>query len=92
MWSMQHGSQQLAEWIERSKLNQREAARKLGIHQSTLNKILKRTRLPGRHSAIAIRDTTGIPLDAWVETRVGNRRKTDRPNARKGQQWQGANA
>lgn len=89
---MQHGSQQLAQWIDRSKLSQTAAAEKLGVHKTTLNKILKGTRLPGRQIATTIRDTTGIPLDAWVPTRVGGRRKTDRPNYRNRSNWQGATA
>ena len=72
---MQHGSQQLAAWIERSKLTHTAAAGKLGIHKSTLSKILNKSRLPGRQIASDIRDLTGIPLDAWMPTQVGKGKK-----------------
>jgi transcriptional regulator with XRE-family HTH domain len=89
---MEHGALQLAEWIERKGLSQTAAAEKLGIHKATLNKILKRTRLPGRQNATVIRDMAGIPLDAWVPTRVAKRRSVIATKARKSQYWQGVNA
>ena len=58
---MEHGATQLADWIDRRfDGNQTDAAEKLGLHKSTLNKILKRTRLPGRQIATTLRDTAGI--------------------------------
>lgn len=89
---MEHGASQLAEWIARKGLSQSAAAEKFGIHKATLNKILKRTRLPGRQTATTFRDVAGVPLDAWVPTRVGTRRKGDRSKGRNSQYWQGANA
>jgi transcriptional regulator with XRE-family HTH domain len=68
---MQHGAQQLALWIARMGVTQTAAAGNLGIHKTTLSKILKRKRLPGRQIATNIRDLTGIPLDAWMPTPVG---------------------
>jgi transcriptional regulator with XRE-family HTH domain len=89
---MEHGSTQLADWIDRKGYGQAEAARKLGLHKSTLNKILKGTRLPGRQSAATIRDMAGVPLDAWVPTAVGKRAKRLAAKARNMQHFQGANA
>lgn len=88
---MQHGSKQLAGWIDRMGLNQREAARKLGMDFTTLNKLLKAKRFPGRQNAIAIRNLTGIPVDAWEPTLVGDSRKRAPRKAPKSQHWQSAN-
>jgi hypothetical protein len=90
---MEHGAKQLTDWIARRfDGNQTAAAEKLGLHKSTLNKILKRTRLPGRQIATALRDVAGIPLDAWVPTRVGKRPKPALPKGHNAQYWQGGNA
>ena len=89
---MEHGSTQLADWIDRKDYSQAEAARKLGLHKSTLNKILKGTRLPGRQSATTIRDVAGVPLDAWMPTAVVRRAKRLAAKARSTQHWQAANA
>lgn len=90
---MEHGSTQLADWIRRKfDGNQSQAANYLGLHKSVLNKILKRTRLPGRQTATQFRDEAGIPLDAWVPTRVGKRKKPQQGQGRNSQQWQAANA
>ncbi len=90
---MEHGASQLADWVARKfDGNQSHAANYLRLHKSVLNKILKRTRLPGRQTATLLRDEAGIPLDAWVPTRVGKRQKPQQPQGRKAQHWQGATA
>lgn len=78
---MQHGSVQLAAWLKRSGMNQREAAKHLGIHWTVLNKLLKGTRLPGRNTAIDLQATTGIPVVAWT-TRVAKVKKRKRASAK----------
>ena len=72
---MQYGSEQLVAWIERSRLTQSEAGEQLGLHRSTLNKILNGKRRPGRENAILIQRVAGIPVEAWSPTVVGKRRK-----------------
>ena len=89
---MEHGSQQLADWMARKGLNQRQASEELEIHHTTLNKILHGIRLPGRKNSIDIRDRTGIAVDAWEPTRVGRRSKRRSSKAQKPQYWQGGNA
>lgn len=76
-----NGSQQLKAWMKRSTLNQREASIHLGIHYTTLNKLLAGSRPPGRETAIDIEAKTGIPVAAWT-IRVGKRRKTVRAISR----------
>jgi hypothetical protein len=90
---MEHGSILLAEWIERRfDGKQSAAAEKVGVHKSVICKILKRTRLPGRSTSAALRDLAGIPLDAWVPTRVGKRRKPQQVKGQHRADWQGATA
>lgn len=88
---MEQGSTQLGDWLDRSRLDQRAGAKRLGIHYTTLNKFLTGVRSPGRETAIDIEAKTGIPVAAW-STRVGKRKKRPQPQGTKGQHWQGANA
>lgn len=88
---MQHGSQQLRDWLDRSKLNQREGADRLKIHYTTLNQWLSGRRVPGRQKATEIEREAGIPVVAWSTT-VGKSRKRQQSQAKIGQCLQGANA
>jgi transcriptional regulator with XRE-family HTH domain len=63
--------ERLAAWIERSKINQREAARLLGMDHTVLNQILKGRRGAGLSSAMRIERATGIPAEAWMPTDDG---------------------
>lgn len=74
---MQHGSLQLTAWLKRSKLDQREGAKVLKMHYTTLNKLLTMKRLPGREAAIELEEKTGIPVAAWT-TVVGKAKKPKR--------------
>lgn len=68
---MQSGRIQLAEWIERRDVNQREAARILEMDFTVLNKILLGHRTPGLATALAIEQRTGIVVESWMPTREG---------------------
>lgn len=70
------GRKRLAEWLERSKLSQRQAARILGFHWTHLNQILSGRRQPGLANAVHIESVTGIAVEAWLPTSVGA--KSDR--------------
>lgn len=59
-------TERLAQWIERSKLNQAEAARIIGMDPTQLSHILLRRRRPGLDNAVKIEKATGIQPDAWV--------------------------
>jgi len=61
-----NGRERLAQWISRSKLNQLEASRLIGIDPSQLNQILSGRRRPGLDNAVKIEHTTGIVVEAWV--------------------------
>lgn len=71
MTNGQSGRARLAQWIQRSKLNQIEASRVIGIHVTQLSQILAGNRRPGLDNAVKIETTTGIPVEAWVPTPVG---------------------
>lgn len=68
---MLHGRERLVAWIARSKVNQREAARILGLDHTYLNQILSGKRVPGLANAVKIETVTGIAVEAWVPTEVG---------------------
>lgn len=61
--------ERLALWIERSKINQLEAARIIGIDPTQLSQILNGKRRPGLDNATAIERKTGISVHDWVPTR-----------------------
>jgi transcriptional regulator with XRE-family HTH domain len=60
------GREQLAQWIERSKLTQVETARRIGIDPTQLSQILTGKRRPGLDNAVRIERATGIVVEAWV--------------------------
>lgn len=69
--------------MERRDLNQREAAKVLGIHYMCLNQYLQvgaRRRTPGLASALRIQEKTGIPVTIWALTTVSapKKRKIER--------------
>lgn len=63
---MQTGRERLHQWIERSKLNQVEAAEIIGMDYTQLNHILNGRRRPGLDTAVKIETATGIVVEAWV--------------------------
>lgn len=60
--------ERLAEWIERGKINQVEAARLIGIDKTQLSQILSGKRTPGLANAIKIEQATGIQPADWMPT------------------------
>lgn len=68
---MQHGRDLLKAWIDRMKMNQREAARLLGIDHTFLNQMLTGRRSPSLANAIKIEQRTGVSVESWVPTAVG---------------------
>ena len=59
------GADLLREWLDRSKLNQREGAQTLRLSESYMCKIMTGKRLPGRKNAIELERQTGIPVEGW---------------------------
>jgi transcriptional regulator with XRE-family HTH domain len=60
------GRERLAQWIERSRLNQLEAAKVIGIDPTQLSMVLNGKRRPGLDNAVKIEAATGIVVEAWV--------------------------
>jgi transcriptional regulator with XRE-family HTH domain len=65
----------LREWIQRSRMTQREAAELLEMHYTFLSQILNSDRSPSLTTAVRIEQVTGIPCESWVSTDVDNRRE-----------------
>lgn len=62
---MKSGRQRLREWIDRSKINQNQAAELLSITPVFLSQILNGDRTPGLTNALKIEDVTGIAVRSW---------------------------
>lgn len=60
------GRERLAQWIDRSKLTQAEAAVIIGIDPTQLSQILAGKRRPGLDNAVKIAKATGIVPEDWV--------------------------
>lgn len=63
---MQSGATQLADWMERRGLSQRETASKFGWDETFISKLIRGHRRPGVRNAVKIRTETGIPIEAWM--------------------------
>ena len=75
--------EQLRQWMVRSKLTQRAAAKLLGMHYTFLSQILRRERAPALATAVKIYRLTGVPVDAWLPTDDGSQLKVPAKAARK---------
>jgi plasmid maintenance system antidote protein VapI len=62
------GRERLIDWMRISKLNQRQAAKVIGLHWGMVNKLVLGIRRPGRQTAVKIQRATGIAVDAWEDT------------------------
>lgn len=61
--------------MNRSRLNQREAAKLLGIHFTFLSQLLSEganARTPALATAVRIERVTGIPVESWVPPDVAD--------------------
>lgn len=65
---MVNGRDRLQQWIERSKLNQKEAAEVIGIDPVSLSLILNGKREPGLANAVKIERVTGVTVDSWLQS------------------------
>lgn len=85
LWLVTPGREQLKQWTERAKLNQRELARLLNISEPFVTQILKGLRTPRLKTLVRIEDVTGIPVRSWTDAEDSDtdlaapqRRKTDK--------------
>lgn len=77
---MKPGRQQLAEWIDRRHIKQREAAKELGFSENFVSLLLKGKRRPGLDHAVILEDVTGIPVRAWRVSQLSDSEKVVRIN------------
>lgn len=69
---MPDGRERLRDWIARSRLTQRAAAKLLGMHYTFLSQILSGDRSPALKTAVRIERVTGIPVEAWMPSDVAD--------------------
>ena len=67
---MTSGRERLRDWIKRSKVNQQDAAKILGVHHVELSQWLTGARRPGLKKAVQIERVTGISVYSWLLTSV----------------------
>ena len=60
------GRRLLAQWIERIRLTQGEAAEYIGISRVKLNQYLNSEATPSLPTAVRIEDKTGIAVRSWL--------------------------
>lgn len=75
-------AQRLRAWIERSGLQQYEAADLLGMEPTTLSRVLNAVRRPSFEDAGKIEAQTGIQAVAWLHVTVGSSRRDSPPRRR----------
>lgn len=63
---MRPGRDQLRDWMERRRFNQREAAEFLGLNDVHFSQILNNKRQPGLANAIRLEQRTGISVESWA--------------------------
>ena len=79
---MESGRQQLRAWIDRAKLNQRKAARLLGVTDVLISQWLSGIRTPSLEKAIDLERHTGIQPESWLLTTVSESAESVRADAR----------
>lgn len=67
---MQSGRERLKDWIDRSKCDQNNAAKILGITPAYLSQLLSGVRSPGLANAIKFEQITGISAESWLLSSV----------------------
>lgn len=77
------GPAQLKDWMLRRRFLQKEAAEYLGMDETFVSQMVNGKRTPGLENAVHIERMTGIPVEAWVPTEVGNSSAVESPKAQK---------
>lgn len=72
---MKSGPEQLREWMDRrwpaSPRTQRDAAAHFEWDETFISQLVTGKRTPGLTNAIRIERETGIPVEAWVSSELG---------------------
>ena len=67
---VQTGAQQLLDWMKRRGFSKMDTAAHFGWDLTFISKLVNSRRLPGLVNAIKIERETGIPVEAWLPTRL----------------------
>ena len=59
--------QKIRSWMKRKGLSQRELARILGVHETTISRILTGTRRLGVRPAMRLAKEMGVPMEAFFQ-------------------------
>lgn len=62
---MTSGSRQLADWIARRGITQREAAKLLGFTEQFVGALVLGRKRPGLSRAVTLEDVAGISVRSW---------------------------
>lgn len=69
---MQSGAEQLKDWMRRRGFKQADAARYLGFDEPYISVLSSGKRTPGLDNAILLERLTGIPVEAWASSELGD--------------------
>lgn len=70
--SMKHGRERLREWINRSKMTQRQAAEIIDVSEVVISLWLSGDRTPELKNAVKIEQVSGIAVESWLLTEVSD--------------------
>lgn len=79
---MNRGRTLLREWLDRSKLKQKELADILGISDPYMSAILLGNRRPKLELLTIIEQRTGVPVSSWLDIRNGDVDRTTEVSAK----------
>lgn len=65
------GAEQFRDWMRRRGFNQADAARYLQFDEPYVSVLLSGKRTPGLDNAIHLERLTGIPVEAWASSELG---------------------
>lgn len=80
---MQPGPEQLKDWMERRRFNQRETAAHFDWDETFVSALLNGRRSPGLSNALRIERETGIPVEAWASSELSESVEAGSAKARK---------
>ena len=80
---MSIGARQLVEWLDRSRLADKDLASRLGISRAYLSQLLSGKRRPGLDIAELIYTHTGVPMTSWKDNLLSDLDRTPRVDRRR---------
>lgn len=65
------GAEQFKDWLRKRGFSQADAARYLQLDEPYVSVLLRGKRTPGLDNAIHLERLTGIPVEAWASSELG---------------------